>query len=58
MNKLKYCPTCGKAMYSEVYYNHITGNSYLKFTCLWCETKTLMNKSKRIIKVKKNGRKY
>ena len=38
MNKLKCCPTCGKAMYSEVYYNHITGNSYLKYYCLWCET--------------------
>lgn len=58
MNKLKYCPTCGKAMCSEIYYNHITGNSYLKYSCPWCEAKTIMNKSKRIIKAKKNEKKH
>ena len=59
MNKLKYCPTCGKIMYGEIYYNHVTGNNYLKYSCAWCESKRLINESrKRFYRGKNNGRKY
>jgi len=44
MEKTKYCSACGRAMCSEVYYNHLTGNSYLKYYCLWCETKQIEDK--------------
>lgn len=59
MNGIKYCSACGKLMYSEVFYNHLTGNSFLKYTCPWCKAQSLINDSKKkSIKVKKNGREY
>ena len=59
MNKLKYCPICGKIMYSEIYYNHITGNSYLKYSGAWCELEKLMSESrKRFYRGKNNEGKY
>ena len=59
MKEVKYCTICGKIMYSEIYYNHITGNSYLKYSCAWCELEKLMNESrKRFYRGKPNERKY